>query len=71
MVIQQALSKDSIEKRNIFQHEAVQHVLDDYYKRNIERHPFKIWNLAVFELWCRIHIDNPSGGIPESIEDLF
>ncbi len=37
-----------------------------------ERHPFKVWNLALLELWCRFHIDAPVGSIPpDTLDDLL
>lgn len=70
-MIQKLLSKESIEKRGVFRHEAVSRQWDAFYHTGKERHPFKIWNLALFELWCRYHIDAPPGSpIPDKVEDL-
>ena len=70
-LIQYTLSKEVVEKRGIFEPEAVKKIHDDFYISNRERHSFKIWVLALFELWCRLHIDTKGCiSIPEKLEDL-
>ncbi len=71
-LIDKVLSRDVIEKRGIFNPAYVQQVYDNYYHSHSERHPFKVWNLVVFELWCRIHLDNfRQTSPPEKIEDVL
>ncbi len=66
------LSPEVIKRRGLFQPEAVDKVKKDYYDRNKERHPFKIWLLALLELWCRFHIDQPlNSSPPERLDDLL
>ncbi len=70
--IQHLLSPDVTRKRGIFNPGAVADVAADFYDRNKERHPFKLWILAMLELWCRYHIDTPPGSSPpETLEDLL
>lgn len=71
-VIDFALSVDTVKRRGIFNSDITRQHYDDYYQRDKERHPFKIWLLALFELWCRFHLDQPVGATPpERIEDIF
>jgi len=71
-IIDNALSRDSIIRRKIFNPDAIAQIRSDYFETGQERHPFKVWMLAVFELWCRFHIDQPhETPIPDRIEDLF
>jgi len=59
-VIYRLLSKESIEKRGLLQWPAIKSLLSDFYVTGREKHPFKIWNVALLELWQRIHIDRPA-----------
>lgn len=71
-IIDNVLSKESVTRRNIFNPDAIARIYSDFFQSGKERHPFKIWMLAVFELWCRFHIDQPLGAsVPERIEDLL
>jgi len=58
-VISSCLSRESVKKRNIFNPETVGHLVRDFYTG---KQPFfKIWNLALFELWCRVVLDRNEG----------
>lgn len=58
-VILSCLSKDSVKRRGIFNPDTVASLVADFYKG---KQPFfKIWNLALFELWYRIVIDRENG----------
>lgn len=71
-VIEPVLAPDVIRRRGIFNPDAVEAVKAAFYTTGRERHPFKVWNLALFELWCRFHLDAPVGsGVPETVEDLL
>jgi len=71
-IIDTLLAPESINKRGVFNPDAVQKEKQAFFHSGLERHPFKIWNLALFELWCRFHIDAPLGAtVPDNIEDLL
>jgi len=71
-IVDLALSPESIKKRGIFNHNAVNKVYSDFYYAKTEPHSFKLWLLVLFELWCRIHCDHGyCSSPPEKIEDLF
>jgi len=58
-VITNCLSRASIEKRGIFNPDTVDNLCRDFFQG---KQPFfKVWNLAVFELWCRIVLDRKDG----------
>ncbi|HPQ40752.1 MAG TPA: asparagine synthase-related protein, partial [bacterium] len=70
-IIDTVLSPDVIRRRGVFNPQAVEAVKAAFYDTGRERHPFKVWNLALFELWCRFHLDAPPGSsVPETVEDL-
>ncbi len=71
-LIDQLLSTESVTNRGVFDPKAVEHEKMAFYQTGTERHPFKVWNLALFELWCRYHIDAPLGtSIPDNVEDML
>ncbi len=71
-IIDNALSRDSIIQRKVFNPDAIAQIRSDFFETGKERHPFKVWMLTVFELWCRFHIDQPlESPVPDRIEDLF
>ena len=55
------LDEDIIKKRGYFKNKYVQNILKDIDKFN-DRKAVRIWNLATFELWNRIYIDNHPRG---------
>jgi asparagine synthase (glutamine-hydrolysing) len=70
--IEFVLSPEVVRKRGIFQPAQVDKIKSDFFETGRERHPFKIWLLAMLELWLRFHIDSPVGSDPpDRIEDLF
>lgn len=70
--IERLLAPDVVRKRGILNPEAVQLEKDAFFFTGKERHPFKIWNLALLELWCRVHIDTPVGTTPPAnLDDLL
>ena len=70
--IERLLAPDVVRKRGILNPEAVQLEKDAFFLTGKERHPFKIWNLALLELWCRVHIDTPVGTTPPgSLDELL
>ncbi len=73
--IQRLLSPASMERRGRFKADEVRRIVDDFYSGK-EKAPFKLWNLALLELWERIHIDRnhgegimPETDLMELIED--
>ncbi|MCD4654033.1 asparagine synthase C-terminal domain-containing protein, partial [bacterium] len=70
-VVQSCLSRDSIKKRGIFSPDTVEALTKDFY--NGKQPFFKIWNLALFELWCRVVLDRPDGWSepPGELEDYL
>jgi asparagine synthase (glutamine-hydrolysing) len=71
-VIEHLLSRDVVSKRGILNVDAVEKEKDAFYRTGRERHPFKVWNLTLLELWCRYHIDAPlDAAPPTSLDDLL
>ncbi|MBN1295618.1 hypothetical protein JXA80_02480 [bacterium] len=71
-IIDHVLSPNEIKRRGIFNPQTIAAEKDAFFSTGKERHPFKIWNLTLFELWCRFHIDAPIGATaPERLEDLL
>lgn len=71
-VIEHLLSPEIAGRRGILRPESVQQEVAAFYSKGIERHPFKIWNMAMLELWCRFHLDAPiDASVPESLDDLL
>jgi asparagine synthase (glutamine-hydrolysing) len=70
-VIMGLLSRESVERRGHFRWPAVARLLDDFYVTGRERHPFKIWNLAVLELWERLHVDRRLEEPPDEPIEAF
>lgn len=70
-VVDSCLSAESVKRRGIFNPDTVQGLTRDFFEG---RQPFfKIWNLAVFELWCRIVLDRSDGWSepPGNLEDYL
>jgi asparagine synthase (glutamine-hydrolysing) len=68
-IVDRFLSKESIQRRGIFNSEQVLSIKNNFYSGKIPY--FKLWNLVVLELWHRCYIDNDSfSSIPNTIEDL-
>ncbi len=66
-VVNSCLSTDAVKKRGVFNPDMVESLRTDFFTG---RKPFfKVWNLALFELWCRIILDRPDGWTPPS-EDI-
>lgn len=57
--ITRLLSEPTVARRGVFKPGNVKQILDDFYVTGSERHPFKVWNLALLELWLRVH-QNPT-----------
>jgi len=65
-------SPDVIRKRGIFDVNAVQTIHEAFFHTRKELHSFKLWVIVLFELWCRMNIDNsPGSSPPQKITDLF
>jgi asparagine synthase (glutamine-hydrolysing) len=67
-VITRLLDPISVERRGHFRPEVIDRMVSDCFTGKATVHPFKIWHLALLELWERIHIDHnfsspPSGPI--------
>lgn len=70
-VVDSCLSKDSIRSRGVFNPEAVEKLRNNFFRG---KEPFfKVWNQVIFELWCRIVLDRPTGWLPptETIKDFI
>lgn len=70
-VVRQALSRESIEKRGFFRYEAVHRLALAFFAG---KEPFfKVWNLVVLELWCRLVLDGKQFADPgdQPLEDLL
>jgi asparagine synthase (glutamine-hydrolysing) len=53
-----ALSPESVRRRNLFRPEAVQHLLDEHLSRT-RNHAIVLWTLLTMELWLREFVDAP------------
>lgn len=61
-VVDSCLNPAATKRRGIFNPQAVDALRRDFYRG---RKPFfKVWNQVLFELWCRIVLDRPSGWQP-------
>ncbi|MBN1878745.1 hypothetical protein JW823_01415 [bacterium] len=70
--VEYLLSPEVVKRRGILNPSAVAAEKEAYFSSGKERHPFKLWNLALLELWCRFHIDAPLGiSPPNSLDDLL
>ncbi len=70
--IEHLLSPEVVARRGILRPDTVEKEMDAFYLKGTERHPFKIWNMAMLELWCRFHLDAPiDASIPSSLDDLL
>ena len=56
-LVDNMLSKYSINRRNIFDYSAIQNLYHAFYAGHKRIVFTKLWSLVVFELWCRYHID--------------
>lgn len=71
-VIEQLLSQEVVTRRGILNPETVRQELLAFYSKGSERHPFKIWNMTMLELWCRFHLDAPiDASPPVSLDDML
>jgi asparagine synthase (glutamine-hydrolysing) len=71
-VIERLLSQEVVTNRGILNPEMVRQELEAFYSKGSERHPFKIWNMAMLELWCRFHLDAPlDASPPVTLDDLL
>ncbi|MFC1850794.1 asparagine synthase (glutamine-hydrolyzing) [candidate division CSSED10-310 bacterium] len=58
-VINSCLSKEATTRRGVFNPDVAEYLRQGFYAG---KQPFfKIWNLAVFELWCRLVLDRKKG----------
>ncbi|MBN2055908.1 hypothetical protein JW905_13345 [bacterium] len=63
------LSRESVEARGFLRPDVVREVVDAFYSGR-EPHPFKLWNLALLELWCRVQLDHDADEAPtEALSD--
>lgn len=59
-IVDDCLSKNSIQKRSFFNYKPLQKVYNDFYQnKNCKDGQvyLKVWMLTVLELWCRKHLD--------------
>lgn len=63
-VIDQLLSPESVQSRGLFSEQGVRRIWKRFYITGEDRHPFKLWNLALLELWMRIHLDHAQKQMP-------
>jgi asparagine synthase (glutamine-hydrolysing) len=59
-----ALSPESVRRRNLFRPEAVQQLLDEHLSRS-RNHTIVLWTLLTMELWLRDLVDAPQSEIRE------
>jgi asparagine synthase (glutamine-hydrolysing) len=70
-IVRQSLSRESIEKRGFFNWGPVHRLVSDFFAG---KEPFfKVWNLVVLELWCRLALDHKQVLDPgeRPLEDLL
>jgi asparagine synthase (glutamine-hydrolysing) len=69
------LSRESIERRGLFDYPQVQNAVNQFYNAPSEKmlwvEHLRVWILFVFELWCRIYLDRNKIEVPDvSLSDL-
>ncbi len=73
--IKSVLSAESLKKRGIFNEKYISGVVNKFYEskpgKMLWSEHLRVWILFVFELWCRIYLDNAKIGRPDvTLEDL-
>ncbi|MCC7431677.1 asparagine synthase (glutamine-hydrolyzing) [bacterium] len=51
------LGKETIEKRGVFNYEAIEKLLADFYQNPNRQLCYRIWSLVILELWFRLYFD--------------
>ncbi len=56
--IDDILFNNGINKRFFLKNSKVNEIYNDFYITKKEKHPFKLWNLVVLEMWLKYHYDS-------------
>lgn len=71
-VVETVLSKDSIEKRRIFDFSKINSIQKQFDKDKDRTNALKLWSLTVLELWFRMHLDRAESKRPNfTLEELL